>query len=210
MTVSEIAHLTLSGDMSEAFIEASRTALKAQDEWCKAHHDPAFSAPASARGVAVFRQLEDPTKILITGHWASIDEHMAWVASSESQAALGPLVQFIDLSATDYFHVEDSELFNDTFIDSYDSVLRVSRAVVAQADKQSFEEMASPHLIADKAKAGWRIEVDLEQPDDAAQFVVVSQCGDQNGATKEPVFDAVKGLEGLVISSATKRYKRLC
>ncbi|KAL2262707.1 hypothetical protein VTK26DRAFT_358 [Humicola hyalothermophila] len=70
---------------------ASATAT--QSAWHAAHfpHLPS-SAGASARACAWFRQVEDPSWVLTTARWESVDAHWAWIRTEENQQVMRGLV----------------------------------------------------------------------------------------------------------------------
>ncbi|KAJ1333093.1 hypothetical protein MN608_03083 [Microdochium nivale] len=209
MTVSEIAHVTLLASLPEDFVPTLKKALVIQHAWFEAHHNSTSTFRAADRGAAFFQQLENPSKILITAHWASVDEHNEWIASDSNKTAFGSIFHFLDLEKTDYFHVEDCELFSDAILSSHEKTIEITRFVVSENDRKSFQNLHSKSL----ATGGWRIEDDPEQPDNTAQFVVVGASNGQHGTMKERSgnkFGFAAGAEKLILGSTSKHYRRLC
>ncbi|KAH7041095.1 uncharacterized protein B0I36DRAFT_358296 [Microdochium trichocladiopsis] len=235
MPVTEIAHITLrdSSLPLELFASAARKALPIQDGWFEKNSTTANLQPtassAEERGAAFFQQTQDPRKILITAHWASVEQHHTWIASAENKSAFGSLLDFIDLTDIDYFHVADVEAFSPSLLRDVHNVegvsgslLRIRRFVVAKEDKGFFEELAKSHLATSdgERRGGWRIEEDPEQPEDRAQFVIVDSCGQGQGEEEEEadIANATLGTSGgaasdlakVILNASTRHYQRLC
>jgi len=233
MTVSELAHLTLLDPPANLgpFTAAARDALPIQDQWLRQNNSTTTSAttgggndssdPAGAqnRGAAFFQQIEDPTQILITAHWASTAEHETWMASADNAAALGALARFLDLAKTTLFHIADAELFPAKVIktcattedsSSYETkgLVSIRRFVVAEDKKKAFEAAFRSELKVDGERGGWRIEDDPEQPGGTAQYLAVSLTKQQ--AVKGETSSAADKVEGLVLNASTRHYRRVC
>ncbi|KXJ88130.1 hypothetical protein Micbo1qcDRAFT_166778 [Microdochium bolleyi] len=212
MTVTEIAHITLRSPSTEAFVAAATKSLPIQDSWFEARHGSTSPFRAVERGAAFFQQLEDPTKILITAHWAAVDEHKAWIASDENKIAFGALFHLIDLDQTDYFHVEDSAMFPVSILGADNTVVRITRFVVQQEDKAFWEERFCDYLTASGGSGGWRIEDDPEQPESTVQFVTVGPSRGQPGDAQENtrmMLSPGTDLEKKFLSISTRHYRQL-
>src|SRR5438309_2130757 len=87
MAVTEITILTsTSGDLDQQLKEVLESSRPIIDEWY-AKTFPGSPATASERGAAMFQQVEDHAKVLLTKQWDSVADHWRWIEAEESQAA---------------------------------------------------------------------------------------------------------------------------
>lgn len=225
MPASEFAYLTLIDPPTNfgPFTAAARASLPVQDQWLRQNNSPTATTTttggAQDRGGAFFQDVEDPTQILITSHWASKDEHETWIASAENAAVFGTIIGFLDLPRTTLFHVADAELFPARLIEDCATtdessssgggetkhVLSVRCFVVAEDKKEDFEAAFESALKVEGERGGWRIEKDPEQPEATAQYVAVSLTKQQAAKT-----ETSSAAEGLVLNVSTKHYRRAC
>ncbi|KAI1312735.1 hypothetical protein F5Y03DRAFT_381500 [Xylaria venustula] len=168
MPVTNITWLTSSSDTFTAEDQAALgRALDAQADWV-ARNVPSAPTDREARGVALFQQVEDPRVVLETAHWASSDEHGAWLATDEYKTSGAPLGAHFDFSKLEYFHL-DAHVFGPV-ADGEESLLRspvisVGRVQIAADKKEEFskawdtarpilEDFAKPKVV----RSGFRVQ----------------------------------------------------
>ncbi|KAH8908449.1 hypothetical protein BR93DRAFT_925571 [Coniochaeta sp. PMI_546] len=88
MAVTEIAVLhanagTVTDELKPRLAEASRT----QEKWL-AKNFPNSPSSDAERGAAMFQQIEDPAKFLITARWDSLAAHWQWINSDENKGTI--------------------------------------------------------------------------------------------------------------------------
>ncbi|KAL1869720.1 hypothetical protein VTK73DRAFT_2961 [Phialemonium thermophilum] len=183
MAVTELAILTsTNGELSGELRKLLEQARPIQAAW-HAENFPALPSTPAERGDAMFQQMEDPRKILLTARWDSVAGHHQWIASEDNKAIMAKLNSHIDSDDLVLFHL-DSEIFSapppDGATGLVDSpVISVARLMVAPNQRKNFgdkfeevrnllEDYAKPHLV----RTGWRVDKEHDARD---EFVVV--CG---------------------------------
>ncbi|KAI5918908.1 hypothetical protein F4810DRAFT_548800 [Camillea tinctor] len=157
--VTNLVWLTSSSPtLTDAAKSAMQHALSVQASWV-ATHAPG-TAPAD-RGVALFQQVEDPRVFLETAHWASPEQHDAWLASEECKASAAPLAAHFALDQIEYFHL-DTEVFGPVGEGEVPLLqspfVSVGRVGIAAADREAFTQafdagksvlvdFARPHVV---------------------------------------------------------------
>lgn len=141
-------------------------------QWTEAHAPTLPVGEPSARGAALYQQLEDKTITLVTAHWESVAQHHEWIGSAENQTAMADLGPMIDPSRVEFFHVEGVEMFPADTIEH--GLLTVLRIGVSGEEKERLEGIwkEARELLQSAAgcefRAGWKIE-----KGDRDEFVVV-------------------------------------
>jgi heme-degrading monooxygenase HmoA len=113
MAVTEIAVLhakagTVTAELKQRLAEATRL----QEKWL-AKNFP-YSPPSDVeRGTAMFQQVEEPAKFLITARWDSVAAHRQWINSEENKGTMDGIRDQIAMGGESHIvlrHVE-GELF---------------------------------------------------------------------------------------------------
>ncbi|KAI1503646.1 hypothetical protein F5X99DRAFT_417174 [Biscogniauxia marginata] len=172
MPVTNLVWLTSSSaTFTDEDKAAMERALGAQAEWV-ARNVPSAPRGRDARGVGLFRQVEDPRVVLETAHWESTEQHLAWLASDEYKASSAALVPHFLLDQIEYFHLDvdvfsgdgDGDGDGDGKVPLLKSpVVSVGRVTVAADRKEDLakaweggkgvlEAFAKPHVV----RSGWR------------------------------------------------------
>ncbi|KAI2629095.1 hypothetical protein GGS26DRAFT_112668 [Hypomontagnella submonticulosa] len=184
MAVTELAWLTIVGPSITAEAKkATDHGFGVQDEWC-IRNAPALPRGREGRGAAFFEQVEDPSVTLLTAHWESVEQHMAWIESPENKVVFPGLADHFQLDKLVLSHIDGVEIFKKSKATGVKSplespIISVSRLAVPAEKRQAFdqawnevkgslEEFAGAELV----KYGWRIE--KEDPT-KEEFVLV--CG---------------------------------
>lgn len=173
MAVTEFALLPLKsrGDLPSDFTALLEECQKTQDEWILSRN-PSFPKDRTARGTAMFQQLEDPSVLLITAQWSSPDGHKEWIASPENTSAMKRLAAYLDTEGEKHvglFHL-DAEVLTDFDAGTQKSalaapVISVGRFTTKDGTRDEFqkvfddarwitEEVSQPYPL----RGGWRIE----------------------------------------------------
>ncbi|KAI1333793.1 hypothetical protein F5Y15DRAFT_404012 [Xylariaceae sp. FL0016] len=86
-----------------------------QREWCAANAPTLPKGPLSARGAALYTQLDagDELVLLVTAQWASVEQHHECIRSEINKRALTLVNPYIKAESVRIFHVEGIELFSD-------------------------------------------------------------------------------------------------
>ncbi|KAG7115295.1 hypothetical protein HYQ44_007813 [Verticillium longisporum] len=110
MVVSELAilPLTAKNELSSEFLALLERCQATRDAWVL-KDDPSLPADRTARGTSMYRQLEDPTVLLLTAQWESPEAHSRWIASAENASVMADLSPHLDTQgerAGDFFHLE--------------------------------------------------------------------------------------------------------
>jgi hypothetical protein len=176
MPVTELAFFpTTSGTVSPALLEATAKAFQIQDEWCASNlPSPPSVVPMAggleARGVAYFQQVEDPSVTMLTAHWDSVAQHMAWIGT-EANKSLFPLLDgHLAWDKMRFFHIDGVSVFQREVMES--EIVTIARYGVGGLEKKAAVTKALEELRPFGAYGGWRIEKD-EGRQDWDEFVVV-------------------------------------
>ncbi|KAI1135725.1 hypothetical protein F5Y05DRAFT_169692 [Hypoxylon sp. FL0543] len=170
MVVTELAFLTASlGGLSSEGKEATNQSLAIQDKWT-AQNAPDLPKDRAGRGVALFRQVQDPSIYILSAHWDSAEQLEQWLKSPENQKAYPALGDYYDLNKTSVAHIENVWLFKSsgapgeiTLLDS--PIVSVARISVPTENRPKFEKnwgdvkgllenFAKPYAV----RSGWRVE----------------------------------------------------
>ncbi|KAI0603192.1 hypothetical protein F4775DRAFT_598309 [Biscogniauxia sp. FL1348] len=177
MPVTELAFLPSAtpGEVPAALLREGTAALEAQDQWWAENCTPitptttTITAPSNStgetkqkphreqRGAAFYQQREDGGDggvVLVTAHWASVNQHRAWIASAanrDAMARLAPLLGKGKGKEVRLFHVRDAQMFTPETLGA--AVVSVARARVS--DVRVFEEGRGK---SGAGVGGWRIE----------------------------------------------------
>ncbi|KAK4157635.1 hypothetical protein C8A00DRAFT_11549 [Chaetomidium leptoderma] len=204
MPVTEFALLQLSQPtpLTPHLRSTLASAMAVQDGW----HAAAFpDLPSSARDRAAvwFAQVEDPSQILTTARWPSVDAHWSWIRSAENRGVMAALHDgdghVVAAADTVLFHVE-GDLFGDEKASSSSSsssragtgtgvvpllesaVVSVGRVFVARQEREAFaakfEEVRGvleAYASPNQVRFGWRQDGEEEGAAGEDEFVLV--CG---------------------------------
>ncbi|KAI1490046.1 hypothetical protein F5X96DRAFT_670091 [Biscogniauxia mediterranea] len=223
MAVTELAFLPTAtpGEVPAALLREGTAALEIQDQWC-AENSPTTTttttttAAAVRRGAALYQQREDGGgTMLVTAHWASVEQHRAWIASAANRGAMARLAPLLGERGKDivFFHVRDAELFPPETLAA--PVLSVARARVAVADARAFEEglERSGGGGVPGHRGGWRIErVEGEEEGEEEEYVLVGGWESEEEADRwaEGGFaERFGALMGVVVGVDVKTYRRI-
>lgn len=239
MPVTELARLPLlpssSTSTSEgvpqgptpALLATVREVLSIQDAWC-AENLPSNSKKPP-QGVGLFRQVDDPSTLLLTAHWDSAAQHGEWIQSQANRDVLEKLTPHVDIPRVSLFHVDGLEAFTagpetDANAEGEKAVLSaeyvsVSRFVVAADQRAGFERAWAEvgHIRQDFVspfvhRGGWRIEKQ-EGSEDKDEFVLI---GGWDSLAKHAEFaesggyeEYDKNMKGAVLACNTEFYQRV-
>ncbi|KAI0169660.1 hypothetical protein GGR52DRAFT_476085 [Hypoxylon sp. FL1284] len=172
MAVTELAWLksTSEGVTPESKV-AMESALNVQDQWC-VQNAPTLPKGRENRGVGLFQQIEDPSIVLLTAHWPSVEQHTAWIESPENKTVFHALASYYELEKTVVSHINDVWIFKPADASGGVSLLEspvvsVARLPIAKENRKAFdqgwsevkgilEDFVKPNVV----NGGWRIEKD--------------------------------------------------
>ena len=228
MDITEIAILSFRSPApfrDPSFLETWKQCTDAHGEW---HADafPGLPSSQTERAGAIFEQVEDPAKLMITAKWASVEAHWQWIESEENKRAMGAMESYgVSKNPTDIdlFHL-DADIFDSAPVEAagetialLDSpIIAVDRLFLDPAKKDEFanrlaavdatlRENSRPFVV----RGGWRVDVG---PGGRQEYVLVSgwesvdkhlEC---NPLTQLPESGAFKPL---VAEVNTKHYRRI-
>lgn len=223
MAVTEIALLHAKADsLGAAFTETALAARSVQEQWHAKNYPNLPSSPVE-RADTIFQQIEDPTAILLTARWDSVEAHWQWIGSDDNKAVMSTIGEHIDAEGEDafvLFHL-DNEIFSEpapqgqiSLLDS--PVVSVNRMPINSDKKARFNDMfsevkgiveafAGPHLV----RGGWVVD---KQDQNKDEFVLV--CGWDSVArhlafADRPDFPQYKrALDDFVSAMDIKHYKK--
>jgi heme-degrading monooxygenase HmoA len=221
MVVTEFAIFT--ANSSEALpalkqhIEATLPVLKA---WHQKTYPQSPIAPAP-----LFQQVEDPSKVLLTFCWDSVEAHWAWIETSENKTAMGGINELIKMEGEDkmkLFHL-DAEVFPAPAPGEGDikgllesGVVMVARMVVGPEKRQRFQDAwvgvkgllethaGGEHLV----RTGWRVDKDGEYE----EFVLIAGFASierHYAFARHPGFGRYMGIFQFVTKNDVRHYRRL-
>ncbi|KAK4239646.1 hypothetical protein C8A03DRAFT_13982 [Achaetomium macrosporum] len=230
MTVTEFAILRLKEPtpLNDSVRAILVSAMRLQEEW----HAAAFpNSPAAAvdRAAVWFTQIEDPSRIMTTARWESVEAHWNWIRSEGNTRTMAALEEHIIPQDTVLFHVgypgvdwigifgRRSGMAQCGLVQLLDSpVISVERMFVKRENKEAFDaelgkalgflqDYARPNLV----QSAWR--QDLE---DGAEEELVVVCGwdsvEQHLAFADsPEFSKYSEIQRFVSGVDLKHYKRL-
>ena len=222
MAVTEIAIIhSVSGGLDKDLEAALRAAPPVLHKW-RADTFPGPSAAGSERGTAMFQQIEDPAKILLTEPWDSVSQHWQWIGSDANKGLMGGLATRIAVEGDDkvvFFHL-DAEIFTPAAPEGYkhlvDSpVISIGRMYVSAEGKAAFaakfdevkgilEDFAKPYLV----RGGWRVDKEDEGKEEFVMFVGWDAVEDHMAFAETPGFAKYSELRGFVTGADIKHYKR--
>lgn len=173
MAVTEFALLPLKsrGDLPAELATLLEQAQQTQDEWVLSRN-PSLPKDRTARGTAMYQQLEDPSVLLITAQWPSPDGHKEWISSSENTSAMGQLQPYLDLEGDKHvglFHL-DAEILTDYDPETQKTalsapIISVGRFTAKDGTREDFQKAfdGAKWVVEDVSKpyplrGGWRIE----------------------------------------------------
>ncbi|KAK1754523.1 hypothetical protein QBC47DRAFT_384146 [Echria macrotheca] len=219
MNVTEFAFARLkTGDIEPALLEGFRKALNVQNDWHAANYSH-LPCTIAERASFVFQQIEDPTRILITAKWESVESHWKWIQSEENlsvMASLGPYMvnesaDDLDLShcAGDFFGSVQDEVPGDSTTLVNSPVVAVERFFIDAEMEDAFKRKLDAPQTTPKAgvafKGGWRIDVGTGQKQ---EYMLVSGW---ESVEKHMDFneDLSNGARDLAAESTIKHYRRM-
>ncbi|OTB01389.1 hypothetical protein M426DRAFT_323526 [Hypoxylon sp. CI-4A] len=226
MTVTELSILPSNrpGDLPAGFRDAGKAGIAIQGEWCAAY------APhlVPDRGAALFQQLEDPSVMLITAHWDSMDQHQTCVSTPANQMVIEEIGPYLDTEKMRPGHIEGVRMFPNAEDDAdglalnlvpalQAPVLSITNYTVPREKKSQFEEaMRGLEGALDlfrmpyRFRGGWKIEKD--KGENIEQYFVV---GGVETAEKRSVFveemaydTYYRTLAPFVMDIETRHYNR--
>ncbi|KAK4109496.1 hypothetical protein N656DRAFT_783091 [Canariomyces notabilis] len=219
MTVTEFAtlHFTSAPSLNEVR-GALSSAIRAQDSWHAANF-PDLPSSISDRAVALFEQIDDPTQILITTKWDSVEAHLQWIRSEQNTKIMTGLAAHIIPKDTVLFHV-NGIIFGDSAGTSVPllqaPVISVSRFFIPREERGSFEAkfgevkgVLDKYVSPGSLRFGWR--EDLEEGAKEEEFVVV--CGwetveSHSEFTNAAGFSQFQEIEQFIAQVDRKHYRR--
>jgi len=215
MDITEFAFARLkTGDIQPNLLETFRRALSLQNDWHVTNY-PHLPSTLAERASFVLQQIEDPTRILITAKWESVESHWKWIQSEENisvMASLGPYMvnespDDLDLSHVngDFFGGAGDGTSEDSTALANRPVAAVERFFIDAERKDEFAKMLDAAKTTPNAdvvaRGGWRIDVGAGHKQ---EYVLVS--GWEGVKHMEDLPD---GARGLVAESTMKHYRRI-
>ncbi|PNH40893.1 hypothetical protein VD0004_g6156 [Verticillium dahliae] len=225
MVVSELAilPLTAKNELSSEFLALLERFQATRDAWVL-KDDPSLPADRMARGTSMYRQLEDPTVLLLTAQWESPEAHSRWIASAENASVMADLSPHLDTQgerAVVFFHLE-GPVFTSLRPDERSlleaPVMSVGRFSVGNEKRDEFqrtfdetkdvvEDVARPYPL----RGAWRIEKDERE---AGRDEFVMYCGwasvdEHMSSGQHPRYAAFQALQKLVSSADIRHYQRI-
>ncbi|KAK3308806.1 uncharacterized protein B0T15DRAFT_491356 [Chaetomium strumarium] len=230
MPVTEFAilHLKEPTPLNDSVRAILASAMRLQEEW-HAAASPNSGAAAVDRAAVWFTQIEDPTRIMTTARWESVEAHWDWIRSEGNSRTMAALEEHIIPQDTVLFHVGHPAVnWNGIFgrisglaqrglcqlLDS--PVISVEKMSVKRGNKEAFDaefgkvlgvlqEYARPHLV----QSAWR--QDLEEGAEE-EFLVI--CGwdsvEQHRAfANSSEFSKYSEIQRLISGFELKHYKHL-
>lgn len=222
MAVTEIAVLhasagTVGDDLRQSLVEA----LKVQEGWL-AKNFPNSPSSDAERGVAMFQQVEDPAKLLITARWESTAAHWQWINSDENKGIMDSIknqVAMSDENHTVLRHVE-GELFAGPAPEGITHLLEAPFVSVGRAYVPAENKPAADAIIKEVAGAlreftapgdtrwGWAVD---PQDENVLEFIIVAGWDSVEahlGFNQHPGFAKWHEFLDLADSKGSRHYKR--
>ncbi|KAI5926384.1 hypothetical protein F4810DRAFT_535108 [Camillea tinctor] len=236
MTVTELAFLPSAtpGEVPAAYLREGTAAIEAQDQWCAENFpvtDTTTSTPTDPeggkphwhrerRGAALYQQRSDGGVVLVTAHWASVEQHQAWIASPANQGVMARLAPLVSAQDVAFFHVRDAEMFTPHTLGA--PVLSVTRVRVrAEAGEfmgrfesergKALDELTAPY----RHTAGWRVERVEGAAEGEEELVVVGGWESEESAGRweegggRAFAERFGGLMREVLGVDVKTYRRI-
>lgn len=206
MTVTEFAILHLkSGDLGPELLEDAKRSLDIQNEW-HAHNYPHLPNTLAGRASLMLQQIEDPTRLLITAEWESVESHFHWIGSEENKsvmASVGPYLADDHAAGLDLSHV-DGTFFDTTVLGG--PIISIDRFFVNPKSKDRFEGnlqaiVKSLHHV----NGGWRVDGEPGK----LEYVMVSNWESVESHSHHVSRHGVPGNIKDVAETKTKHYKRV-
>ncbi|KAM0278148.1 hypothetical protein ACHAQH_005346 [Verticillium albo-atrum] len=225
MAVTEFAILPLKtkDELSPDLLALLENCQSIQDAWVL-KDNPSLPADRTARGTSMYRQLEDPTALLLTAQWDSPAAHGRWIASSENASVMADLGPHLDTQGEKdvvFFHL-DAAVFTGwkpeetSLLEA--PVMSVGRFGVESGRREEFqetfdgakgvvEEVSRPFPL----RGAWRIERD-EKEEGREEFVMY--CGwasvdEHMSSGQHPRYVEFQALQKLVSTADIRHYKRV-
>ncbi|KAI1798782.1 hypothetical protein F4811DRAFT_163209 [Daldinia bambusicola] len=218
MAVTELAWFrSARGPVGDEIREAVNQALIGQDDWCARNISTSLK-DREARGVALFRQIEDPSVVILTAHWESVDQHGIWLASPENKTAISSLKPHFEEIVLS--HVENAEFFDGSGPDGSISLLKspiigITIVTVPAEKRKEFDQAwaEKKHLLeayTPLLKYGWRIE---KEDEGLEQFVLSTSWPSvkkhMEFATGKDFPEFQKAILPLAQAQEVKHYERI-
>ncbi|KAI1469744.1 uncharacterized protein F4812DRAFT_301736 [Daldinia caldariorum] len=218
MAVTELAWFrSAHGPVGDDLKEAVNQALIVQDDWC-ARNISTLPKDREARGVGLFRQIEDPSVVVLTAHWESVDQHGIWLSSPENVTAISSVQPHFELIALS--HVENAQFFDGSGPDGNISLLKspiigITTVTVPAEKRKEFEQAwaETKHLLeayTPLVKYGWRIE---KEDDGLEQFILSAPWPSvekhMEFATGKDLPQFEKAILSLTQTQEVKHYERI-
>ena len=222
MAVTEIAILhSTSGGLGDELKKNLLDAQPVQDDWY-AKTFPGSACGPPARGTAMYHQIEDPAKILLTARWESVAQHWQWIATDVNKEVLGGIGKHVVMEGDDkivLLHL-DADVFGGPAADGQtrliDSpVISVGRLFIDVDKKAAFqkefddvspilEEFVAPRMV----QAGWRADKEAEDKEEFVMIVGWDSVDQHKSFASAPGFAKYAGIREFVSGQDIKHYKR--
>ena len=222
MTVTEIAILhSTSGGLGDELKKYLLAAQPIQDDWY-AKTFPGSACGPPARGAAMYQQIEDPAKILLTARWESVPQHWQWIATDVNKEVLGDIGKHVSMDGDDkiiLFHL-DADIFGAPAADGethlLDSpVLSVGRLFIDVDKKAAFQKEFDDvaHILKDfvaprMVRAGWRADKEAKDKEEFVMVVGWDSVDQHMSFASSPGFAKYAGIRQFVTGQDIKHYKR--
>lgn len=222
MAVTEIAVLHASaGRVSDELRQSLVEASKVQETWL-ANNFPSSPSSDAERGVAMFEQVEDPAKLLITARWDSAAAHWQWINSEENKGVMDSIKNQIAMDGENHTvlrHVE-GELFAGPAPEGITHMLDAPFVSVSRLYVPAENKPAADAIIKEVAGAlrefaapgdmRWDWAVDPKD-ENVPEFIIVAGWeSDQAHLAfrRHPSYAKWQGFVDLTSSTETRHYKR--
>ena len=221
MAVTEIAILHFNTPThGEDVRQRLKQAQSVQEVW-HTKHFPHLPSSRVERGDAMFEQLEDPARVLITARWDSVAAHWQWIGGDENKKIMAGLGDYIDSNNVVLFHLDDADIFSGPAPQGMNRltespVISVARMFVSPEAKHLFsvkfeevrsilEDFAKPHLV----RGGWRVDKEGDAKEEFVIFCGWESLEKHTEFKMHPAYsDYIKLLE-FATGADMKHYKRI-
>jgi len=206
MTVTEFAILHLkSADIGPEMLDDAKHSLNVQNEW-HTHNYPHLPNTLAGRASLMLQQIEDPTRLLVTAEWESVESHFHWIGSEENKSVMATVSSYL---ADDHAAELDLSHIDGTFFDTTTlggSIISIERFFVNQKSKDRFESKLRDIIkkLPDM-KGGWRVDGKPGK----LEYVIVSNWESVESHDRYISLHAVPDTIKDVAETKTKHYRRV-
>ncbi|KAM0328502.1 hypothetical protein ACHAQA_004909 [Verticillium albo-atrum] len=223
MAVTEFAVLPLKtkDELSPELLALLEKCQSIQDAWVL-QDDPSLPVDRTARGTSMYRQLEDPTALLLTAQWASPAAHGRWIASPDNASIMTELGPHLDLEgekAVVFFHLDAAVMTGwgpgeRSVLEA--PVLSVGRYGVAADGRAAFQETfdGAKGVVEEASRpfplrGGWRIEKEEEGKEEFVMYGGWASVDEHMASVQHPRQAEFQALQKLVSTVDIRHYARI-